>query len=403
MEIRFDKIKQIFQLIENDRIIYYNDFTNRFSTDYNKIIGVKKFVRSKDFSNTFGLKVIPSNDCNLKCQYCFSQNDRSKCEKLDFSIIQNTLDVILNKNYKEIAISFTGGGEPTTNFKCIHDIIEYTKTKHNNIHFNLTTNGVFGKNVLDYLEENHVNIAMSIDGVYEIENLQQKETFPIEKYKLIINNVRHLMKAGNEVTALTVLTETTIRNYITRIEQLTEDTFGYLYSLGIRAMAVTFDKNIFLKELDPKIIQAMADFCINTAKWKKLHLDAIAVNRFAYSRNRASNKNLLCNGIVELQQNRTILPNGRYSFCHKVQGDEFTDSVFHETGLKAIVNNDLMERVKENVIKQKKKCKTCIARQTCMGMVCPVMFIENSETENDYYCHNNYLLRCSVLKKAIFN
>lgn len=403
MEIKFDNSKQLFQLIENNKIVYYNDFTNRFSAEYNRIIGVKDIVRSKDFTNSFGLKIIPSNDCNLKCQYCFSQHDRGKCEKLDFPKIKNTLDIILSKNYKEIAISFTGGGEPTTNFKCIHDIIEYTKNKHNNIHFNLTTNGVFGKHVLDYLEENHVNIAMSIDGVYEIENLQQKETLPIEKYKLIISNAQHLIKAGNEVTALTVLTETTIKKYITKIKQLTEDTFGYLYTLGIRAMAVTFDKNIFLKELEPEIIEAMADFCINTAKWKSLHPDTIAVNRFAYSKNRALNKNLLCNGIEELEQNRTILANGRYSFCHKVQVDEFTDSVFHETGLKALVNNDVMDRVKRNVIEQKKKCKVCIARQTCMGMVCPVMFIENSEIENNCYCHNNYLLRYSILKKSIFN
>lgn len=76
------------------------------------------------------ISIIPTNDCNLRCMYCYSENSRN-----DLSMNNDTINNVckfikeLKKKYKNhhLDIEFIGGGEPLLNFNAINNICYYLK------------------------------------------------------------------------------------------------------------------------------------------------------------------------------------------------------------------------------------------------------------------------------------
>jgi len=80
----------------------------------------------------------------------------------------------LSKSLDEITIQFFGG-EPTLNFKCIKDVVDYlnkkkTKTK---INYEISTNGLLPQNYLNFFIKNNFLFIVSLDGPEKIHNMQR--------------------------------------------------------------------------------------------------------------------------------------------------------------------------------------------------------------------------------------
>jgi len=58
------------------------------------------------------LNLLISQDCNLRCRYCYADHGTYGCDKklMDFDVAKNSIDKLLNKNHNNYIVFF--GGEP---------------------------------------------------------------------------------------------------------------------------------------------------------------------------------------------------------------------------------------------------------------------------------------------------
>ncbi len=142
-----------------------------------------------------------TEQCNMRCKYCVYSGtyyyERTHSERnMSFNIARKALDFFFahNKDSKEPVVTFYGG-EPFLNFKLIKDCVNYVKkiAGHRNVTFTITTNGTLLTNqIIDFLSENKIELAVSLDGSRDIHN--RYRVFPDNKgtYDIIISNLRKL-------------------------------------------------------------------------------------------------------------------------------------------------------------------------------------------------------------------
>lgn len=121
---------------------------------------------------------IVTEDCQLKCQYCYFVSKNSN-NKLSFEIAKRTIDYLLTKehiyNEKSVILDFIGG-EPFLEIDLIDKICDYFKIQSykiqhhwfDNYRINFSTNGLLygSPKVQQFINKNrsHVNVGFSIDG-----------------------------------------------------------------------------------------------------------------------------------------------------------------------------------------------------------------------------------------------
>ena len=128
------------------------------------------------------LTIISGTKCNLRCIYCYSEAGEIPELEIDFSKVKLAIDrVILNAklrfaitNKKTFAtIKFTGGGEPTCNWKIIQATVDYLNdtAMRKWCHLIIQTNGQLTDNMSDSIIKDFDEVVLSCDGFSMIQNL----------------------------------------------------------------------------------------------------------------------------------------------------------------------------------------------------------------------------------------
>lgn len=399
MDIKYLSENDLFSIGICDKTLYYNDYSNKISENIRDVKTIfKENVLKKDYTNQFRLKIIPSNNCNLTCEYCFSKEDRDCKELLEFEKIESTLLHIKDNYDGEIALSFTGGGEPTLNFECIKQIVDLFRGQKNTT-FNITTNGIFNESYLPFFVQHNFNFAISMDGVYDIQNFQQVYPLDLKKYELALKNAIKLTESGIKVAILTVLSASTLHKYRGREQDLVKDTLEFFYNKNLKTIMISFDLDIFFND-DTISIDCIIQYCKEVSLWKQIHRDTIVQVKDVYTQNSKYFDNGICVGVSNQKENLTILPNSTFSFCHRVQNKKYCFDSYHITNSN-YADRDDVKNLLSRTNQQRKKCKSCIARQTCMGNVCPALLIEEETKNMKNYCENNIKIRENLIEYAI--
>lgn len=123
--------------------------------------------------DNFDLTLLITNDCNLRCKYCFANADEKKsymAPEMAVGMVENISQATVRKN---IRISFFGG-EPTLNFDVIEKVVSavqlLAKKTDKAYSFYISTNGVLPPERLDYLINHNFTFVISSDGMPEIHN-----------------------------------------------------------------------------------------------------------------------------------------------------------------------------------------------------------------------------------------
>ncbi len=143
------------------------------------------------------------NACNLGCRYCWNQqgaygkNVGSKT-MMQPEVAFRAVDLLLkeSKGERDLVVDFYGG-EPLLNFQLLKEVIAYCRNieKKRKVHFRflLATNGtLLNKERGEFLINNGVDIAVSLDGKKVIQDAQRP--FPDGKgsYAAIMKNLQSL-------------------------------------------------------------------------------------------------------------------------------------------------------------------------------------------------------------------
>ncbi|HHY34472.1 MAG TPA: SPASM domain-containing protein [Firmicutes bacterium] len=120
------------------------------------------------------LCLLVTNDCNLRCRYCFAKGGRVDRSKMSPEVARRSLDFLfagLGKRSR-CEVDFFGG-EPLLVFDVVKDAILYGEKKAQaegkTIKFTLTTNGVLlDDEIVRFLLDHHVSVILSMDGRPEV-------------------------------------------------------------------------------------------------------------------------------------------------------------------------------------------------------------------------------------------
>lgn len=137
---------------------------------YSKAIKLlKECVESKSW--TYDRSVLPrlvlniSNDCNLRCEYCYASggNYTGKRQQMTIDTLVSALNSFYNY-FDEIESIQLFGGEPTMNIPAIKYVCEYVRRNAYKTSIGIVTNGtIMPDSLLHLIEEYDIHVTVSVD------------------------------------------------------------------------------------------------------------------------------------------------------------------------------------------------------------------------------------------------
>lgn len=133
--------------------------------------------------------------CNLNCIYCYNKEERKKIEEktLSLEIAKAGINYFFDNNCSR-HIRFYGPGEPTQEFALMKEITSYAKSIDSCVTVEIQTNGVFSKNVREWMLENANIVWISFDGPPVIQNYNRPIGEEYPSAPIIEENVKWLLQ-----------------------------------------------------------------------------------------------------------------------------------------------------------------------------------------------------------------
>ncbi len=180
-----------------------------------------------------------SSLCNLRCQYCFYEDEASKRAQKSCGIMTDaTRDLLLLRAFEAIepggSISFAfQGGEPTVaGLAFFQGFVSRAKAlcpPRVSLHYAIQTNGT----LLDeawaaFLARERFLVGLSVDGGKDLHNLYRKDAEGRDTWNRVQKSLRLLQKHRVETNALCVVTAQTAKRPESVYRELKRLGFGYL-------------------------------------------------------------------------------------------------------------------------------------------------------------------------------
>lgn len=170
-----------------------------------------------------------SQDCNLRCNYCFASHGAFGGEEKSMTIntAKACVDKLLSKNSNNFIVFF--GGEPFLNFPLMKEIVEYGRQSGLNIKYTTVTNGTIMNDAIETFITDHLfHLCVSLDGPKEINDMQRYGNVGSVHDKVVST----IDKLNSKNISLSVKCTATINN-INILAYIAD----YIGSLGIDSVA----------------------------------------------------------------------------------------------------------------------------------------------------------------------
>lgn len=204
--------------------------------------------------------IMLTEDCNLRCQYCYEGKNKIK-NKLDKDTADKVINFILECLKKrlddEILYIVFHGGEPLMNFetiKYIHHSLS-NKVKDRKIIYDITTNGtIINEEIKNFLKNNIDNVSISIDGTRESHDTNRVFEDGRGSYDLVIKNTKILIDSGISLRCRMTFNTKNIHYLYESVVSM--DEIGFEFIVPIIDSFDNWDKtsmDIYSKELEKLI------------------------------------------------------------------------------------------------------------------------------------------------------
>lgn len=330
----------------------------------NKMLGKPKECPG-DYNNYVELVISLTNDCNLRCKYCFV-GEKNFCKKvISKSYINEAIDSVKElakiKGKEEIFITFFGG-EPTLYPELIRYSIKVAKDRLKNykVSFGITSNGVFNEEIKNLLVENDFTVTISMDGLPKFQDKQRVTAKNQGTSNIIEKTIKDLTVRGVNVIVRMTITQEMIYEF--------KETIDYLNSLGVKIIhfePMTMggrakENEDYLERPTPEEYAHKLEEAIDYAKENKVKIISSTVM------NALSPSYMFCDGIGK--NKLAVTYEGVFSSCLGVQNKE------HPLASKFIVENRNIKSWMDakfgsyvDDYTKKDKCEKCFAKYVCAG------------------------------------
>lgn len=315
------------------------------------------------------LYLILTNNCNLRCSYCFLENNSNCPVKRENMSIDTAIcalkkyELHLKKHNVKEGTLLLYGGEPLLNMKLIKNIVEFCNNSSVNFNINLITNGILlSDNVIKYLKNNNVKISISIDGPKNVTNKHRKyRGTDIGVYDDVIKSIK-LLQENNVTFGLSlVITDYFLKNMNEVLKWIKDNHTGPIF----------YNLFHFDKPTDKLIdfSDKSADFIINSYSYFLENGNSIYDTRIQRQINSYINNEFVFSDCAAIGLKQlTILPNGNVCICHgdSSNKEHYIDNInnLDFENLRNVKNYDFW---KKRATIYNKKCLNCEALFICGG------------------------------------
>ncbi|WP_295589956.1 radical SAM protein [uncultured Lamprocystis sp.] len=134
-------------------------------------------MANHDDSLMRSLQFLVTEDCNLRCVYCYEKHKTAKSLPVDFIKAKIRDEMLADNGYAELSIEFFGG-EPLLRFDAIREVVDWFRdtdwsSSSKTYRFVITTNGsLLTDTMKDWFsrKSNDITLCLSMDGLPEAQN-----------------------------------------------------------------------------------------------------------------------------------------------------------------------------------------------------------------------------------------
>ncbi len=312
-----------------------------------------------DIGDVSSAVIILSQQCNLSCSYCFSQQSRS-VGLLDVESVEAVIDYTINSESINKKFIFIGGGEPFLAWEDLKRAIQYIHLKKNINHkvlIVITTNATLldDKKIL-FLNKYGVELGISFDILPEIQNSQrcfanQKGTFTV-----VDNYIRQLIKNNIKIRIRSTITSHNVAKMAEMVQFVVDNYSGIKY-LHFEPVSDSQDNTTdFYTEFVSNFI---------SARRLGLQYGVDVYNSVTNSIDKLNSR--FCRGEF------CTTPTGEIVACHRVSSKE--DPLFEKMYYGKVANDRKSLNIDDNrkneifamFNKKLPECKNCFAMWHCAG------------------------------------
>ena len=327
----------------------------------------------------FYLTLVPTNECGLACEYCYTIDnihDKTKIKLDDITKIMN----IISQQKNNIEILFIGGEPTSVGYEYFNEIMNtliYTKTK-NNLHLNfvMQTNGVLLNELwIKLLKKYEFRVGVSFDGFNSNVKHHRPQTIKVEK------NIKLLQKYKVKFSILSVFNNETINDLI--------DNYTLMNNLQYNYKILPMNDNGHLEDkyiinFDEKNYEKIENFA---KKWLYDTSCVIQMRSFHSIFNTLFLEEIpLCNSCIE---NRvSIRPDGSLFPCGRPFDNKYRVGHINDIEkFSQFQNNNGYKNLINLKIDKINNCLGCKYFNICNGGCVSNNILDNSYAEaNGFYC-----------------
>lgn len=321
----------------------------------------------------------PTNNCNLRCVYCYADAGEKEINKdMTNKIAKCAIDFIINNAIKtsgKISLKFHGGGEPFLKFKLIRNIVNYARKKVSDQNLLIkkmsgSTNGVLTDEKRRWIINNFNDIQVSIDGLEDIQNFQRPASSrKINTFQEVVKTIKFFDKNNFNYKIKTTLTSASVTGLYSFVKFIHEST---------KCKKIHFETiNLFGRGLNNVVTTPEIDKLYNN--WLKAQIYAYknGIELYSSEFNINYKKSDFCGAN---RDNFLINPDGSVTMCYKVGNINHSLARVFMIGRYSKKENKFV--FKKGAIKKLRKLN--YRPQNCIN--CPAFNICNNR------CLANYLL-----------
>lgn len=335
-------------------------------TDKKALEFLKFKVNNEEVKNRIVLMyIIPNNNCNLMCKYCFigklnNKNPIKMTEETLYCAIDKFHKHLMEIDYHDGNIIFYGG-EPLISFELIKKGILYIRDNNYEMRISMVTNGtLLTAEMAEFFKENNVEIGISIDGPKSVND--QNRIYcnqNLSVYDSVFNKIE-MLKSKNVKFNLSI----TISNDLL----CCQDKFiKWLKSLGINNVAYnllhytapTDEWKSYYRRATKFLIRSnneLFDLGINEERINRKYM-SFYNNEFKFQDCGAKGGNQIC-----------ISPDGDVDVCHALWNNSPRDiGNINNVEFSDIFKTENYLRWQKNIPLNYNKCLKCPALFICGG------------------------------------
>lgn len=361
-------------------LAYRNNLTFEEILSLYKILEEKEFLKLENsFENepkkgkitTLHLWVQTTNECNLRCSYCYIHTLGQKEYLRDSEIsvfIEKLVETARNKNLKEIKLRFAGG-EPLLKFNLWKSILPNMKERLSAVNCTLKvgflSNAVaLNDNIIEYMKNNAIGIGVSIDGLHKYQDASRHFANGKGSFDIVVKNIDKLKHNGLTPSLMTVISNSNLDGL--------EDFTKYVISRNLHCRySFVSGENIDIEKLK-KVLRRCYDIFESAIDrgyaFSRLHqLCDLKFDRLSFQ---------TCS---DGYNGGALYTNGDIYFCQRHFGAEPpVGSIFEEDDIISVIQR------KSYYGEVNQECKQCKYRYVCTSG-CPIERINNKDPHCEIY------------------